>query len=256
MRDIEFGRAVRRLRHRRRWRQEDLARAAGVSRQAVSRLERGALDGMPINRIREIGRPLELAVDVVPRWHGGDLVRIVSERHATLTAGLLGDLRQLPGWEWFTEVTFTTAAGERGSADAAGWREADHALIIYEVKPDLIDPHGHVSQLDRYRRAAGAIAASIGVRPRTVAIVLAADDTTTNRRRRHAYAPIYDTAFPDPVSKLRDWLRTPDALPGDVPVPGRIAIRLRCVQFIGRLRGQSTGARTPRVRVGRPPPEL
>ena len=56
MDSIRLGRGIRALRHRRGWRQEDLAAAAGVSQSEVSRIELGQLEAVPVLRARR-GRP-------------------------------------------------------------------------------------------------------------------------------------------------------------------------------------------------------
>src|SRR5829696_6639489 len=76
--DQRLGAAVRLLRIRRRWRQSDLAAAAGVSQTAVSRLERGHLAGMKLETIRSIASAIELRIDLAGRWRGGDLDRLLS----------------------------------------------------------------------------------------------------------------------------------------------------------------------------------
>jgi transcriptional regulator with XRE-family HTH domain len=52
-----FGLAVRIFRERRHWRQEDLARAAGITRAYVSRIESGAV-GLGIDTQRRIAEAL------------------------------------------------------------------------------------------------------------------------------------------------------------------------------------------------------
>ena len=73
MDDLRLGALVRTLRRRLGWRQVDLARRAGVSQSAVSRLETGHLDELSLSTIRRIAAALEITVDFAPRWRGGEL---------------------------------------------------------------------------------------------------------------------------------------------------------------------------------------
>src|SRR3990172_9255596 len=92
MDDLRLGALVRTLRRRLGWRQVDLARRAGVSQSAVSRLETGHLDELSLSTIRRIAAALEITVDFAPRWRGGELARLLDEGHAQLVGGAGPDL--------------------------------------------------------------------------------------------------------------------------------------------------------------------
>ena len=64
MDDQRLGSTIRLLRRRRQWRQADLARAAGMSRAAVSRAERGHLDELTLAAFRRVTAALDLRVEV------------------------------------------------------------------------------------------------------------------------------------------------------------------------------------------------
>src|SRR3990172_13141578 len=87
MDDLRLGALVRTLRRRLGWRQVDLARRAGVSQSAVSRLETGHLDELSLSTIRRIAAALEITVDFAPRWRGGELARLLHAGHAELVDG-------------------------------------------------------------------------------------------------------------------------------------------------------------------------
>ena len=70
---IRVGRIMRALRHRRGWRQVDVARAAGASQTLVSRAERGDIDRMEIRTLRRLATMLQAELIVMVRWRGGDL---------------------------------------------------------------------------------------------------------------------------------------------------------------------------------------
>ncbi len=76
--------AMRRLRVRHRWRQEDLGRRAGLSRDAVSRAERGALEGITVGSLSRLVEVLDATLVVEIRWQGADLDRLIDREHANL----------------------------------------------------------------------------------------------------------------------------------------------------------------------------
>jgi transcriptional regulator with XRE-family HTH domain len=63
--DVRTGRRIRAIRHRRRWRQQDLADEAGTSQDMVSRLERGRIAAMTIGSLRGIAQALDAEVPLV-----------------------------------------------------------------------------------------------------------------------------------------------------------------------------------------------
>src|SRR5438874_1198333 len=71
--DQRMGSVIRLLRRRKGWRQQDLAEAAGASKSAVGRLERGHVDSSTIEQMRRIAAALDVRIDLVPRWRGGEL---------------------------------------------------------------------------------------------------------------------------------------------------------------------------------------
>jgi transcriptional regulator with XRE-family HTH domain len=109
------GRILRALRHRRSWRQEDVGERAGVSQDAVSRVERGHIEAMPLRSLVAIARALDAELVVMIRWRGGDLDRLLDEGHAALVGRVAEWLARL-GWAIRPEVTYSVW-GERGSID-------------------------------------------------------------------------------------------------------------------------------------------
>ena len=80
----KLGRAIRTLRVRRGWRQEDLGRAVGVSRSVVWRVERGRRPGITIDTLDALAAALGASIDLVLRWEGEGLDRLLDEGHARL----------------------------------------------------------------------------------------------------------------------------------------------------------------------------
>ena len=81
---MRIGAALRAVRVRRRWHQSDVAARAGVSRATVSLAERGHLGRMPLETIRRVAQVLDVRLDLVARWRGGELHRLLSARHSAL----------------------------------------------------------------------------------------------------------------------------------------------------------------------------
>ena len=112
---VRFGRGIRALRMRRRWRQQDLAAAAGMSRQKVARIELGQGRRTPIGDLERVAEPLGARVDLRLGWNGEALDRLLDGDHARLVE-LVAAMLRANGWEVAIEVTFWIR-GERGSVD-------------------------------------------------------------------------------------------------------------------------------------------
>ena len=84
MDDGRFGSAIRAVRHKRGWRQRDLAVRAGVSDVTVSRIERGHIDTLSLRTLRIVASALDVRVDLIARWRAGDLDRLLNARHSAL----------------------------------------------------------------------------------------------------------------------------------------------------------------------------
>ena len=106
MDDARVGRLVRGVRIRKGLRQDDVAAEAGVSQDAVSRLERGQLGGMTVDRIRAIGAAVGVLIDLQPRWHGGEVDRLLGARHSALHEAVAAWLATLADWTLAPETTF------------------------------------------------------------------------------------------------------------------------------------------------------
>lgn len=81
---MRAGRALRAVRWKRGLRLQDLSVLAGVSPSALSRMERGRLDGIALRTLRKAASALELRLDVSVRSVGGDVARLLDEAHAAL----------------------------------------------------------------------------------------------------------------------------------------------------------------------------
>jgi transcriptional regulator with XRE-family HTH domain len=216
---IRCGRGIRALRLRRRWRQQDLADAAGVSQSTVARIELGKGGGMPLERLAKVANALGATVIVRLNWNGEALDRLLDQEHAGLVETVATLLRKA-GWEVRAEVTFWIR-GERGSVDIAAWHAASRTLLIVEIKSVVPDQQAMLSALDRKGRLGGEIVASLGWRPATISRLLVIGASRTARRRVSAHQATFDAALPDRYLKVRHYVVDPAGLP---PLRGLIFV--------------------------------
>lgn len=192
---VRLGRTVRALRHRLGWRQSDLAGRAGVGQQTVSDIERGRAASVGLPRIGRVVAALDADLDLVVRWRGGALDRLLDERHAALSGDLVHRLVEL-GWEIHTEVSYSYYA-DRGSIDVYGWHAGTGAVLISEVKSELTSVEETQRKHDEKVRLAMRVARDrFGVRPRFVLALLVLPEHSTARRQVARHEQILGRAYP------------------------------------------------------------
>jgi transcriptional regulator with XRE-family HTH domain len=224
------GRGVRAIRVRRGWRQDDLARAAGVARSVIGRIERGERQGVTLDAVDAVAIALGGSIELVLSWHGERLDRLLDESHARLVEVVVRRLRD-HGWDVAVEVTFSHF-GERGSIDVLAFHPARRALVVIEVKSVTPDLQRLLSGLDRKARLAPRIGVDRGWDARVVARLLVIWGTRTNRRRLAEHAASLATVLPTGTREVQRWLRDPagPAVSGTWVVPdvgGMDGARLR-----------------------------
>ena len=209
MDDQRLGSVIRRLRLRRSLRQVDLAARSGVSRSAISRLERGHFDTMALADVRAVAASLDVRVQLLARWRGGDLDRMLSARHSALHESVARWFRtEFPAWILAPEVTFAIYA-DRGAIDILAWHPGRRAALVIELKTELVDMNELVGTLDRKRRVAKQVARDRGWDAFSVSAWLIVADSRTNRRRRQTHSSMLAGALPDARPAVRRWLRDP-----------------------------------------------
>lgn len=208
MDDMRVGRMLRAMRHRRGLRQSDVAAAARISQSLVSLVERGHLRPVSIGRIQAMFAALDAQLDLGVRWRGGDVDRLLDERHARLVGAVANLLRRC-GADVAIEVSFNHF-GDRGSIDVlASWRSPEIVLVV-EVKTLLLSAEETIRRLDVKTRLAVEIARErFGWPPRVVARLLVLGEANANRRRLARHASLLDVTFPLRGREARQWLRTP-----------------------------------------------
>lgn len=146
------GSVCRALRIRRRWRQSDLAATAHVSRGDVSRLERGCVGELRLDDALRIFVALGARLDLVPRWQGGELDRLLNARHSAMHDSVARYLVSQDGWQFAPEVSFSIR-GERGIIDILAWHPATRTVLVIELKTEIVHINELMGTIDRKRRA-------------------------------------------------------------------------------------------------------
>jgi transcriptional regulator with XRE-family HTH domain len=204
---VRLGHAFRALRIRRRWRQEDLALTVGISRSAISRIERGRIGPMTLSKLRRVSEALDAELDVRLRWNGEGLDRLLDQAHAGIVEILVERL-QAAGWEVDVETSFAIG-GERGSIDVVACFPELGMVMVVEVKSVVPDSQATIHGLDRKARLAPQIARSRGWECRGVSRLLVIGDTATSRRRIAQLSSTYRVAYPTVGRAVLTWLRAP-----------------------------------------------
>jgi transcriptional regulator with XRE-family HTH domain len=207
MDDTKIGRTIRALRHRRGWRQVDLAQKAGVGRSVVSDLEIGRLEARNIATVRKIVAVFGLTFEGGIRGLGADADRVLDERHAALLGACAAWLGSL-GWQTAAEVSYSEW-GERGSVDLLAWHTPTANLLVIEIKTELASVEQTLRKHDEKVRLAATIARRLGWRALTVSRLLVFPEDRTQRRRVIAHASVLMATYPARSREVRAWCRTP-----------------------------------------------
>jgi transcriptional regulator with XRE-family HTH domain len=207
MDDQRVGALLRALRIRRGLRQIDIAILAGVSDATVSRIERGQLEQLTVAVVRRVARVLEARLDLGVWTRAGDIERIATSRHAEIVDAVI---EALVAAEWVArpEVSFGLR-GERGFIDILAWHPPTGALLVIEVKTEIVDIGELLGTLDRKVRLAPEIARGLGFVPTSISRALVVADTHTNHRRVTAHAVTFGAVLPDDGHRFRAFVRKP-----------------------------------------------
>lgn len=207
--DATAGRAIRVVRLRLKVTQRDLAAACGISQGTISRVERGHLDTGSLRTLRALASRLDMRVQVVLRWRGGELDRLLARKHSALHEAMARFFASLPEWEIHSEVTYSEW-GERGTIDILAWHPRRRILLVIELKTDIVDIQDLIGRLDQKVRLGPAIARKRGWDPVAVGVWVVIAPGRTNHRRLAAHAAVLRRAFPADGRRIRSWLRRPD----------------------------------------------
>jgi transcriptional regulator with XRE-family HTH domain len=207
------GRVVRVLRLQQALTQAAVAQRAGVSRQTVSLIERGAAHRLTLRQIEAVLGALGARADLRVLWNGPELDRMLDAVHAWIGASVKRRLERC-GWVVRVEVSFNHY-GERGRIDLLALHPATRTLLVVEVKSALVDVQQLLGSLDVKTRIGGYVASRFNWEVRRVvpAVVFAEDRTT--RRRLAAVDTLFDR-FALRGRSCVSWLRAPDTPPRGV----------------------------------------
>jgi transcriptional regulator with XRE-family HTH domain len=204
--DQQAGRLLRAYRHRRGWRQADLAERAGLSQSTESAAELGHFETLTLGAIRRLFRACDALVELNVRGRGGDGDRLLDAVHADLVRAI-GEYLAARGWTCWFEVTYSRY-GERGSIDVLAIR--GDAVLVVEVKSELTSLEETLRKLDEKTRLAATIVFErTGKRPRVVGRLLVLPNSTAARDRVARHAAVLGRTFPSRSLELRAWLRDP-----------------------------------------------
>lgn len=220
-----LGRIARTLRVRQRLTQVALAHRAGVSRRAVSILERGGARRLPLGAIESICGALGARADVRVLWNGPELDRLLDAAHAALCAAIK---RRLERWGWLVRVEISYSRyGERGRIDLLAFHLATGILLVVEVKTAFVDVQGLLGTLDAKARLATYVAAQYGWQVRAVVPAIAFIEDRAIRDRLRRVDTLFDR-FSLRGRKAVTWLRRPREQPSGLlwfsalPHPGAV----------------------------------
>jgi transcriptional regulator with XRE-family HTH domain len=205
---LRVGAAFRAVRLKRRWRQEDVAMRARLHRSTVSLIERGHWDRLSFEAMARAAGALEIRLEVIPRWRGGDLDRLMNAGHSHLHEVVARVFGAIPEWQHQPEVSFALY-GERGWIDILSFHESTGSLLIVELKTEIVDVQQLVGVMDRKLRLGPQIGRQRGWAARLVSGWVVVADTRTNRRRLAAHGAMLRSAFPADGRQMRRWLHQP-----------------------------------------------
>jgi transcriptional regulator with XRE-family HTH domain len=208
MEDQRLGAVFRAVRIRKGWRQKDVAHPARVSPGLVSLIERGHVGAVSLNVLRRVVAVLDIRIELLARWRGGEIERLLNARHSALQDVVARWFDRLGGWTLAPEVSFAIY-GERGWVDLLAWHAETATLLVIEIKTAIVDLQDLIGIVDRKVRLAPRIGRDRGWTPRVVASWVIVAEGATNRRRVGAHSALLRAAFPADGRAMRQWLRDP-----------------------------------------------
>jgi transcriptional regulator with XRE-family HTH domain len=206
--DPTVGRIFRAVRLRLGWRQRDVALKANLSQQEVSDVECGHFERVSLPHARRVARVTGISLTLSARWRGPELDRLLDAGHASIVETVVGELRR-EGWEVLVEWSFSHF-GERGSVDVAAWHSGRRALVIIEVKTQIVDLGDMLSTLDRkVRLDTELLRSERGWRADAIGRVLVLLSTSANRDRIAQNSSVFEAVMPARTRDVRRWLVNP-----------------------------------------------
>ena len=210
-----------------------------MSRQCVSLMERGHVNGLGVRTARAIAAAAGIDLPFAPRGRGALLDRLVDEEHSRMVDLVVSRLAA-SGWDTMVEFSFNDY-GDRGSVDVLAWHAGREALLVVEVKSRLANLQDTCRSLDVKARVVPRLAARArGWRARVVGVVLVVPECTREREAVARRQATFDMSFPARTVEIRRWLSVP-------------SVGLRGLWFL-RFASTSCAERgsSPRIQVRKP----
>jgi hypothetical protein len=187
------------------------------------------LSTFSIRVLRAVFASVEARYDGIVWWRGGQVDRLLDERHAELVGKVAGMLRTT-GWDVHLEVTFSVY-GDRGSIDILAVRRDERLALVVEVKSEITAIGETIRRLDiKDRMAAGIVRDRLEWRPLVVSRLLVVAANATARRRVARHEGSLGPAFPARGPQVRRWLGHPSG-------------RMSGLLFVG-MRSPASGSRS------------
>jgi hypothetical protein len=95
--------------------------------------------------------------------------------------------------------------------DILAWHAVRRAVLVVEIKTDIVDINELMGTLDRKRRLARVVARERGWDASVVGCWVVVAESSTNRRRVEAHRAVLRSAFPMDGRAIPAWLRDPSA---------------------------------------------
>jgi len=191
---------------------------------------------MTLETARRVFAALGASLDVLPKWQGADLERLMDARHAA-TVERVASMVQRRGWDPLAEVSYSV--GERGAIDLLATRVDALAVAVFEIKTDLPRIEETIRRHEeKTRLAPKLVKARLGWWPEVVDrfLVMPGDDRLRRIVARHGRA--FHGRYPSDSRTIAAWLRDPSTSAGGI-------------WFIAPMRGtrrNELGTRAKRIR--------
>jgi transcriptional regulator with XRE-family HTH domain len=218
------GARFRAARIKKRWRQQDLAERAHISRSVAARIELGRFESVTLASVLDIAKVLGIRIEWRLLSFDSDLDRLVNARHAALHESVARRLLSMGGWVLAPEVSYSVF-GERGVIDILAWHQETRTLLVIELKTSIVDVSELMGKVDQKQRLAAEIARKRGWIPGRVAAWIIVADGSTNRRAVSSHRTTLRAAFPADGRTMGSWLSHP-------------ASTIRALSFWSNVRGE------------------
>ena len=181
-----------------------------MSRPVISRIEHGDLSGVSVRSLTRVVEALDASADLVVRWHGEQLDRLIDADHARIVQGVVSLLESL-GWMTRVEVSFNHY-GDRGRVDVLAMHASSRTLVVAEAKSAIGDTQDTVGRLDVKVRLGPMLAASVGwEEPARIVPALVIADSRVSRRVVAEHDGLFGR-FDVRGREALAWLRRPDSV--------------------------------------------